>query len=247
MQAEASASTSGSRRVSHAGQRQPPRGIKFVRRGLPPLTQRGEHSQSNSPVGLALLSYPAGRFFAGHLMRWTPERLEATMKLWKAGHSASIIAARLTGVTRNAVIGAVHRHGRKYGVDAKIVRKRRPGVEALRQYAAVRRARAAAATKLQMELRKSSLVKLPKSPLAPHSQTDVARVSMARHVEGQCRFPVGDFISIDTPWYCGDKIVPGLPYCEHHACRCYAPPTPRSNAPAPRHAHNSSGKIREMA
>jgi GcrA cell cycle regulator len=42
-------------------------------------------------------------------MGWTDERVELLKKLWADGLSASQIAARLGGVTRNAVIGKVHR------------------------------------------------------------------------------------------------------------------------------------------
>ena len=42
-------------------------------------------------------------------MNWTDERVEALRKLWAEGLSASQIAAQLGGVTRNAVIGKVHR------------------------------------------------------------------------------------------------------------------------------------------
>ena len=44
-------------------------------------------------------------------MSWTDERVELLRKLWTEGHSASQIAAQLGGVTRNAVIGKVHRLG----------------------------------------------------------------------------------------------------------------------------------------
>src|SRR3972149_3775965 len=44
-------------------------------------------------------------------MAWTDERVELLKKLWAEGLSASQIAARLGGVTRNAVIGKVHRLG----------------------------------------------------------------------------------------------------------------------------------------
>ncbi len=42
-------------------------------------------------------------------MSWTDERVELLKKLWGDGLSASQIAAQLGGVTRNAVIGKVHR------------------------------------------------------------------------------------------------------------------------------------------
>ena len=44
-------------------------------------------------------------------MGWTDERVELLKKLWLEGLSASQIAKQLGGVTRNAVIGKVHRLG----------------------------------------------------------------------------------------------------------------------------------------
>ena len=44
-------------------------------------------------------------------MGWTDERVELLKKLWLDGLSASQIAKQLGGVTRNAVIGKVHRLG----------------------------------------------------------------------------------------------------------------------------------------
>lgn len=44
-------------------------------------------------------------------MSWTDERVELLKKLWGEGQSASQIAKELGGVTRNAVIGKVHRLG----------------------------------------------------------------------------------------------------------------------------------------
>ncbi|WP_371037091.1 GcrA family cell cycle regulator [Rhodosalinus sp. FB01] len=44
-------------------------------------------------------------------MSWTEERVELLKKMWSEGQSASQIAKELGGVTRNAVIGKVHRLG----------------------------------------------------------------------------------------------------------------------------------------
>jgi GcrA cell cycle regulator len=44
-------------------------------------------------------------------MAWTEDRVETLKKLWSDGLSASQIAKQLGGVTRNAVIGKVHRLG----------------------------------------------------------------------------------------------------------------------------------------
>src|SRR5258706_16323610 len=45
------------------------------------------------------------------LQTWTDERVELLKKLWGDGLSASQIAGELGGITRNAVIGKVHRLG----------------------------------------------------------------------------------------------------------------------------------------
>ncbi|MDP2737337.1 MAG: GcrA family cell cycle regulator [Pseudorhodobacter sp.] len=44
-------------------------------------------------------------------MSWTDERVETLTKMWAEGQSASQIAKELGSVTRNAVIGKVHRLG----------------------------------------------------------------------------------------------------------------------------------------
>jgi GcrA cell cycle regulator len=54
--------------------------------------------------------YPVSKF-KGIDMSWTDERVETLKKMWGEGQSASQIAKELGGVTRNAVIGKVHRLG----------------------------------------------------------------------------------------------------------------------------------------
>lgn len=44
-------------------------------------------------------------------MTWTDERVDTLKRMWGEGQSASQIAKELGGVTRNAVIGKVHRLG----------------------------------------------------------------------------------------------------------------------------------------
>ena len=44
-------------------------------------------------------------------MSWTDDRVETLKRMWGEGLSASQIAKELGGVTRNAVIGKVHRLG----------------------------------------------------------------------------------------------------------------------------------------
>ena len=58
----------------------------------------------------------------GAAMGWTDERVGTLKKLWLEGLSASQIAKQLGGVTRNAVIGKVHR----LGLSGRAASPRRP-------------------------------------------------------------------------------------------------------------------------
>ena len=67
-------------------------------------------------------------------MNWTDERVELLRKLWAEGLSASQIAAQLGSVTRNAVIGKVHRlklsgRGRSTASPAKQKKQSSPAQE----------------------------------------------------------------------------------------------------------------------
>src|ERR1043165_2566889 len=67
-------------------------------------------------------------------MMWTDERVELLKKLWTDGLSASQIAAELGGITRNAVIGKVHRLGLSGGAKSpsssgpRVRKPRAPGM-----------------------------------------------------------------------------------------------------------------------
>src|SRR5579883_2198573 len=63
------------------------------------------------------------------VLTWSDERVEQLKKLWESGLSASQIAAELGNVTRNAVIGKVHRlglSGRAKSPAAAAPRQRKP-------------------------------------------------------------------------------------------------------------------------
>src|SRR5258706_4654742 len=73
---------------------------------------------------------PSARWEQGQkTMMWTDERVELLKKLWSDGLSASQIAAELGGITRNAVIGKVHRlglSGRAKSPSSSTPRPRKP-------------------------------------------------------------------------------------------------------------------------
>src|SRR5205085_8782161 len=71
------------------------------------------------------------------VLTWSDDRVEQLKKLWESGLSASQIAAELGGITRNAVIGKVHRlglSGRAKAPSSAVPRQRkaRPASHVLR-------------------------------------------------------------------------------------------------------------------
>jgi GcrA cell cycle regulator len=63
-------------------------------------------------------------------MSWTDDRVEVLKKMWGEGQSASQIAKELGGVTRNAVIGKVHRLGLSNRTTAGAAAKSEPKAKA---------------------------------------------------------------------------------------------------------------------
>ncbi|WP_333828324.1 GcrA family cell cycle regulator [Pararhodobacter sp.] len=85
-------------------------------------------------------------------MSWTDERVELLKKMWAEGKSASQIAKELGSVTRNAVIGKVHRLGlSSRGADAAAVEApaEPPAAEAPRPKAPVAEVRRPAEPEVQ--------------------------------------------------------------------------------------------------
>ncbi len=162
-------------------------------------------------------------------LSWTDERVELLRKLWLEGLSASRIAAELAGgVTRNAVIGKVHRLGLSGRIKAMAVEastRARPG--AIKPGPATRPMVSQAAV---AAVTQDNAVALRVGPPAPpiRSPGD-KRVAFAENVtimdlrESMCRWPVGDPSSAEFR-YCGSKAPIGAgPYCAHHSRMAYQP------------------------
>ena len=148
-------------------------------------------------------------------MAWTNDRVDALKKLWNDGESASAIAQKIGEVTRNAVIGKVHR----LGLAGRANQSRRRGTvrppslfparSPSRNIRSAPRAcqdwqpRASAARK-----RVSILPELGPPPdrlVTVRSLTDIT-----------CRWPIGD-PKMEGFHFCGRAKPEGRPYCEHHA------------------------------
>lgn len=67
---------------------------------------------------------------------WTEERVKRLRELWRDGRSATEIANELGGVSRNAVIGKIHRlegkGRRRNGVRLPIVEAKKPTLPSTR-------------------------------------------------------------------------------------------------------------------
>ncbi|MCJ7526854.1 MAG: GcrA cell cycle regulator [Methyloceanibacter sp.] len=155
-------------------------------------------------------------------MGWTDERVELLKKLWAEGLSASQIAGRLGGVTRNAVIGKVHRlglSGRATSSRSSSPRSRRTHVpRANRAPTLMFGTRGNVALKPQFETE----LDLAPAPLAELVIPLHERASILTLKEAMCRWPIGDPGEPEFH-FCGRKKCGTLPYCDHHARMAYQP------------------------
>jgi GcrA cell cycle regulator len=158
-------------------------------------------------------------------MAWNDERVDLLKKLWADGLSASQIASRLGGVTRNAVIGKVHRLGLSGRATTSRMKSHRPRAraQASKRLMKPRFANVGSAALRQLYLADSE-------PYVPPAEELVIPPSERKYIqtltETCCRWPIGDPQHTDFH-FCGKKKVTGLPYCEHHARRAFQPPQPR--------------------
>jgi GcrA cell cycle regulator len=160
-------------------------------------------------------------------MTWTDERVEALKKLWAEGLSASQIASRLGEVTRNAVIGKVHRlglSGRTTTSRIKSVRPRRSVARTKRQRLLRFQPQSLGRDLFPPELEASDLstFREVEELVIPVEE----RKSIQSLVESSCRWPIGD-PQHEEFHFCGRDRMMGLPYCEFHARRAYQPAQPR--------------------
>ncbi len=157
---------------------------------------------------------------------WTDERVELLRRLWDEGLSASQIAAQLGGVTRNAVIGKVHR----LGLSGRVKPADAPGNGRKKPPAREAEAEIAAETAPEVDPVSAPVLVFPEALPAPVPErvplAESRRVTIMDLRESMCRWPLGDPTSPDFH-YCGDRSITGLPYCTHHAQIAYQPAAER--------------------
>jgi GcrA cell cycle regulator len=155
-------------------------------------------------------------------MTWTEQKIQMLKDMWGNGFSASEIAKRLGGLTRNAVIGKAHRL-KLSGRPSPI--KREDGSTTPAKNTGMTRA----------TTKKVMLRPLPMPPAPPtnlrqtpainrvsveQEKRPATSVSPLKSGERQCRWPIGDPRSADFR-FCGCLAHEGLPYCTDHARMAY--------------------------
>jgi GcrA cell cycle regulator len=149
-------------------------------------------------------------------MGWTDERVETLKTLWLDGLSASQIAKQLGGVTRNAVIGKVHRLGLSGRATPSqpmpaAFKPNRPARTVSATPSAPRRpAPAPQDSRPRLEAR------LPERFEQPGGATVL---TLGRHM---CKWPIGDPSTAEFT-FCGRRAADERPYCAEHAKLAYAP------------------------
>lgn len=180
-------------------------------------------------------------------MSWNDERVELLKKLWAEGQSASHIAKELGGVTRNAVIGKVHRLGlsNRNGAGGDSAKAKGSAKAKTAKPAAKPRAEAKAKPEKEVASTPVSRVKaiipagqpLPPQPSA--NEIDPAALAKVNEIEKKakklnlmeltertCKWPVGDPATPDF-WFCGLPVQSGKPYCEAHVGVAFQPMSSR--------------------
>jgi GcrA cell cycle regulator len=155
------------------------------------------------------------------VLTWPHNRVEQLKKLWEAGLSASQIAAELGNVSRNAVIGKVHRlglsgRGKSLSSAAPRRRKAHPAQHTMRVTRPIARGNTALAQAFEVEAEPDPVTS---DNVIPMSQ----RLSLLELNEATCHWPIGDPLSPDF-FFCGRKVLTGLPYCAQHSRVAYQPP-----------------------
>ena len=153
-------------------------------------------------------------------MGWTDERVELLKKLWQDGLSASQIAKQLGGVTRNAVIGKVHRLG--LSGRAAPSQPARPVFKAPRPARPVATAPAAPRRVVTEEVRTAPM------PVPVHRIEEPGSATVLTLGAHMCKWPIGD-PSSDGFTFCGRRSSEG-PYCGEHARVAYQPQQSKKKA-----------------
>ncbi len=168
-------------------------------------------------------------------MNWNDERVELLRKLWAEGLSASQIAAQLGGVSRNAVIGKVHRlklssRGR---ATASPVRQKKTSQGSTSSKSVTRSSTSVrsipvsvGATALQAQFDVEPIARHHIRPVENVVVPISRRLQLVQLSERTCKWPNGDPLSEDFS-FCGNDTAESGPYCTYHSRIAFQPASER--------------------
>ena len=170
-------------------------------------------------------------------MNWTDERVEQLKKLWTEGLSASQIAAQLGGVSRNAVIGKVHRlklSGRGRATSAAPRQKKSQAAHGgAKSGGGARPTRTITATigatALQAQFDAEPIARQQIRPSENVVVPISRRLELVQLTEHTCKWPNGDPLSEEFS-FCGNDVGESGPYCTYHSRVAYQPASERRRA-----------------
>ncbi len=162
------------------------------------------------------------------ILLWSDDRVEMLKKLWEGGLSAGQIASELGNVTRNAVIGKVHRlglSGRVKSPSSGATRQRKARPAQAKMFVA------RPATRANPALAHAFDVEMEPDPIAYDNIVPMGqRLSLLQLNEATCHWPIGDPETEDF-FFCGGRSLTSLPYCAHHCRVAYQPASDRRRPP----------------
>jgi GcrA cell cycle regulator len=171
-------------------------------------------------------------------MSWTDERVDRLTKLWADGLSASQIAAELGGVTRNAVIGKVHRlnlpgraksGGSGGGRSKRVASAPRSGGYGARTGAPRSGPRTSGATALKQDAIADAIAEIDTRPIEDVVVPISRRLPLTELTEKTCKWPVGDPLQEDF-YFCGVDCDDAAPYCTFHSKLAFQPASERKRS-----------------
>ena len=186
-------------------------------------------------------------------VNWTDERVELLKKLWADGLSASQIAAKLGGVTRNAVIGKVHR----LKLSARVTKPVKPAASKVKRpvpgarpavagasaggttggggrtaaYGTLNRsapsmAHAIGATALKQDQEPLSFQEADQRPIEDVVVPIALKLALVDLNDNTCKWPFGDPLTEDF-YFCGHGSEEKSPYCKFHGKLAFQQPDRR--------------------
>ncbi len=154
---------------------------------------------------------------------WTPELTAHLRQLFAEGHSYAQIASSLA-MTRNAILGKCNRLG-LYRASPSLVRAK-----------SAKEAHLTKKIRPRWDPKRNSLAQKIQSPKVAPNPFETAELDRAFDLAiprrrrktiftlgpRDCKFVIGD-PATPSYFFCGARRLHLLPYCSHHARRCYVP------------------------